>query len=653
MHTLLDVAGLDGAPDAVRLAVLVLASRTPSQTGVVEIRTSELGRWIGMSASYTASCVVPVLRRSGVVSVETAEGDYGQDGGLRCKVLPLWAAQDVVGHPLNLTKKEYATLQRLLEAVMAPGWTHRDGRVTPAGLIGTRTGRGAATDRLALLLLVLEARETGRVRQCGGTVDTKRGRTAATVARLLGCTASAGERVLERLEDRELVLRVRLKTGSGMLNRSRLMVPAVAAAHGRTAAADVQENRAEALEPEFSDPDVAAGPGEAPEEETEPQVSGVPVTGMAEVAEPDVAAALHTDHPHLVTPVGQVEVSCGFSGEGRGADGRRPERAGAREDATGPSMADGQAPAPSRPGRKTAGGGPGSALRAEKPTAAPSHSTSPAALGVWGRVARRLPLTCEVLQPLLPQPSSHQRRLLDRMLGGLLAEGDDDAMIAARLRQRLAPLATGDSQRPYRFRRDALAWALSIGLPLSPGGRTLVPCAVSGCPGRTWGRVTDLRIRCDECELAALARAEAAQARTALEAALQTPLPAPAPAPLAAGQPAPGETPVPNTPRGPGQVPAACTGTPPPSPSRDAATGTVPPTVREQIALLEQLDPAAGRTARRAAAIMYASESETEPGAARDQQRAWAASAWAALTDRYAAQLTAHYSALAPHEEAA
>ncbi|RSS15380.1 hypothetical protein EF914_29545 [Streptomyces sp. WAC05458] len=359
VRALLDVAGLDGASDAVRLAVLVLASRTPSETGVVEIRTSELGRWIGMSASYTASDVVSGLRRSGVVSVETAEGDYGQDDGLRCKVLPLWAAQDVVGHPLNLAKKEYATLQRLVEAVMAPGWKHRDGRVTPAGLIGTRTGRGAATDRLALLLLVLEARETGRVRQCGGAVDTKRGRAAATVARLLGCTASAGERVLERLEDRELVLRVRLKTASGLANRSRLMVPAVAAAHGRTVGDDVQEGRAEALEPEFSDPDDAAGPGEAPELETEPQVSGGPVTDVADVAEPDVAAALHTDHPHLVTPVSSPALSGGFSGEGRGSEGRRPERACAGED----QAVDGEDAAAGSVS-PMAGGGP---LRGEKP----------------------------------------------------------------------------------------------------------------------------------------------------------------------------------------------------------------------------------------------------------------------------------------------
>ncbi|WPO76261.1 hypothetical protein [Streptomyces sp. KN37] len=346
-------------PDAVRLAVLVLASRTPSGTGVVKIRTSELGRWIGVSTSYTASQVVPGLRRSGVVSVDTAEGEYGQDDGLECKVLPLWAAQDVVGHPLNLSKKELATLLRLLEAVMAPGWTHRNGSITPAGLIGTRTGRGAATDRLALLLLVLEARETGRVRQCGGTVDTKRGRAAATVARLLGCTASAGERVLERLEERNLVLRVRLQTGSGLANRSRLMLPAVAAAHGRAVADDVQEDREEALGPHSSDPDVAAGAGEAPGVEAESQVSGVPVTDEADVAEPDVAAALHTDHSHLVTPVVPLRLSCGFSGEGRGGEGRRPERACAGED----QAVDGETTAVES-ASSVAEGGP---LRGEKP----------------------------------------------------------------------------------------------------------------------------------------------------------------------------------------------------------------------------------------------------------------------------------------------
>ncbi|MEV7129705.1 hypothetical protein [Streptomyces sp. NPDC093260] len=463
MRTLLDLAGLDGAPDVVRLAVLVLASRTPSETGVVKIRTSELGRWIGMSASYTASDVVAGLRRSGVVSVDTEKGEYREDIGLECKVLPLWAAQGVVGHPLNLTKKEYATLQRLLEAVMAPGWKHRDGRVTPAGLIGTRTGRGAATDRLALLLLVLEARETGRVRQCGGTVDTKRGRAAATVARLLGCTASAGERVLERLEGRELVLRVRLKTGSGMANRSRLMVPAVAAAHGRTVADDVQEDRAEAPEPKFSDPGVAAGPGGAPETETEPQVSSLPVTDVPAVAEPDVAAALHTDHSHPVTPVSSLALCGGFSGEGRGGFGDLPDRACAREEqaddgaaavaaSTSPVAEVGplrgeklqESPADERIGQRTAVAGAGGRPKAvdwekaqQQRVGLPDDLRLRVALGpvsgLWARlsgwqqdqVEAATKVELERLAGLLEQPEVAPRLLADRLTDRLSETGGE------------------------------------------------------------------------------------------------------------------------------------------------------------------------------------------------------------------------------------
>ncbi|MDX3342724.1 hypothetical protein V5N34_32005 [Streptomyces baarnensis] len=359
---MLDVDGLDGASDAERLAVLVLASRTPSETGVVEIRTSELGRWIGASVSYMASDVVPGLRRSGVVSVETAEGDYGQDVGLECKVEPLWEAQRVLGHPLRLAKNEYVTLKRLMEAVMGPGWKHRDGRVSPAGLIGARTGRGAATDRLALLLLVLEARESGRVRLCSGAVDTKRGRAAVTLARLMGCTAAAAAGILGRLEGRELVFRVRLRTDSGMPNRSRLMVPAVAAAHGRTAPDDAQEDRAEALEPVFSERGVAAGRSGPPEVEEDPQVSGAHAADGADVAEPHAAAALHTDHPSPTTPGSSLSLSDGFSGYGRGGSGDLPDRACERED----QAVDGNAAA-----RLTVVDGEGGPLRGEQPKKSP------------------------------------------------------------------------------------------------------------------------------------------------------------------------------------------------------------------------------------------------------------------------------------------
>ncbi|MGI5532486.1 hypothetical protein ACQEVX_35495 [Streptomyces syringium] len=489
MRALLDMAGLDGASDAVRLAVVVLASRTPSETGVVEIRTSELGRWIGVSASYTASEVLPVLRRSGVVSVDTAEGEYGQDDGLECKVLPLWAAQDVVGHPLNLAKKEYATLWRLLEAVMGPGWTHRDGRVTPAGLIGTRTGRGAATDRLALLLLVLEARETGRVRQCGGAVDTKRGRAAATVARLLGCTASAGERVLERLEDRELVLRVRLKTGSGLANRSRLMVPAVAAAHGRTVADEVQENCAEAREPEFSDPDVAAGPVQAPEPEVESQVSGVPVTDVADVAEPDVAAALHTDHPHLVTPVVPLQLSGGFSGEGRGGNHGLPDRACVREDGgplrgeqpkKSPSISSkkpGCGPEAGAPVRVVDGGGQGRQQRGRVPLPPKDLRGVLASVDlVWARLER--PAARKLVEAAVGSE-------LERVIG-FAGRTDAPQVLADRLARRL-----DEQMRLGKPIQDPVGWLIGRALPQ----RQL--CAEPRCDE---GALLDSGRDCPRCE---------------------------------------------------------------------------------------------------------------------------------------------------------
>ncbi|MEU7158850.1 hypothetical protein [Streptomyces chrestomyceticus] len=519
MRTLLDVPGLEGVSDAVRLAVLVLASRTPSETGVVEIRTSELGRWLGLSASYVASEVLPVLRRSGVVSVDTAEGEFGQDDGLECRVLPLWAAQDVVGHPLALSRKELAVMLRLLEAVMAPGWRHRDGRVTPAGLLGSRTGRGAATDRLALLLLVLEARETGRVRQCGGAVDTRRGRAAATVARLLGCTASAGERVLERLEDRGLVLRVRVQTASELANRSRLLVPAVAAAHGRTAAGAVREDRAEARKPGFSDPDVAAGAGETPETGTDPQVSGAPVTDEAGVAEPDAAASLHTDHSGVVAEVGEGAGVGGFSGYGRVGCGDLPGRAGARED----QSVDGQDGAQLR-----AANGAGGPLRGDKPNShlatipqqngqplvvgSPASAVAPTgqepafmpragsglgcAGGSRGRVPRPRGGLEAVLEPVrvlwVRLETSGARRVVEqavrrelRYAAGVVGPDRAAGALVGRLTRRLAAQASGPDAVT-----DPVGWLLGRGLPRSS------PCSDARCDEGTLMHTGDACERC-------------------------------------------------------------------------------------------------------------------------------------------------------------
>jgi hypothetical protein len=481
VRALLDAPGLEGVSDAVRLTVIVLASRTPSESGVVEIRTPELGRWLGLSASYVASDVVPALRRSGLVDVETAEGEYGQDIGLRCKVLPVWDAYGVVGHPLALEKKEFATLLRLMEAVMAPGWTHTDGRVTPAGLLGGRSGRAAATDRLALLLLVLEARENGRVRQCGGTVDTKRGRAAATVARLLGCKASTGERVLERLEDRGLVQRVRVATASGLSHRTRLIVPAVAAAHGKRGAADARrEDRATAPNPDFSDPDVAAGDIEPSEPDAEPQVSGVRVADEAGVTEPDVTAALHTDHPPVVPPLSSLALSGGFSGEGRGGNHGQPDRVCEREDQAVDADAD---------GRLTPVGGEGGPLRGEQPKKSPSSISKMGGRGPvaglpvrvvdgagQGRQPRgRAVLLAEdlrvILEPVrlvwarLERPAA--RRLVESAVraelvtvSGFVGRTDAPQVLADRLARRLA-----DQLRLGGPVKDPVGWLIGKGLP--------------------------------------------------------------------------------------------------------------------------------------------------------------------------------------------
>ncbi|MET7693933.1 hypothetical protein ABZT06_39215 [Streptomyces sp. NPDC005483] len=310
-----------------RLAVVVLASRTPSETGVVEIRARELGRWLGLSVSRVRHAVVPGLRRSGVVDVETLAGEFGEDWGLTCRVLPMWEAQDKVGHPLRLMKPELATLLRLLEALMAPGWAHRDGRVTPAGLLGARTGHGAAADRLALLLLVLEAGETGRVRLCGGRVDKRYGRPVATLARLLGRSLSQAERVLERLEGVGLVERPRRQTVSGMRHVARLVVPAVAAAHrGRQGSAGVADDHV------VGDLAGTAWPGEGSTPPKKPQASEVHEadgTGDGDLA---TTTSLHTDHSSVADASSEVTGGLGFSGYADSGSCDRPEYACAHED---------------------------------------------------------------------------------------------------------------------------------------------------------------------------------------------------------------------------------------------------------------------------------------------------------------------------------
>ncbi|WP_231904912.1 hypothetical protein [Streptantibioticus cattleyicolor] len=216
-------------------------AKADHRTCRTRIRAGELGRWIGMSESMVDHTVLPSLKESRAVTRRTTRTDSGRTTGLECVVMPLWQARrrGDVGHPLALSKKELVTLLRLLEALFAPGWGKG---ATPAGLLAGQRGRGAATDRLALLLLVLQAGSDGRVRLVGGSLPDGRGRAAATVARALGCSISGGSKVLARLKRLEAVVTVPVKTSSGLFGKTRLVVPAVAAANGRSGDGSADES---------------------------------------------------------------------------------------------------------------------------------------------------------------------------------------------------------------------------------------------------------------------------------------------------------------------------------------------------------------------------------------------------------------------------
>jgi hypothetical protein len=169
-------------------------------------------------------------------------------------------------------------------------------------------------------------------------VDTDRGRPAATVARLLGCTAAAGAKVLKRLQEHGVADVVRKETGSGLNAQSRVCLVPVAEAHGVA----VREARqaAKALISDLAG--TASGDlesGETGEILVAAGVEGVEQGGMAGSADLAATAQHHALHASGVTPGGSVALSGGFSGEGRGAEGRRPKRACVRED----QPADGQA----------------------------------------------------------------------------------------------------------------------------------------------------------------------------------------------------------------------------------------------------------------------------------------------------------------------
>ncbi|WFB89063.1 MULTISPECIES: hypothetical protein [Streptomyces] len=332
VQALLADPSIAGLKDAPKLAAVVLYAKSRAPKGEDDdLQTSiwgaELGRWMGMKESTVHHKVLPVLRGSDAVHTQVVRDGKGHPTGLDCLVMPLWRAHHDggAGHPLALTKAELATLLRLLEALFGHGWTPKDKEPTPPGLLAGRTGKGAATDRLGLLLMVLNTRASGWLQLVGGSVRKREGRGAATLARLLGCSPSGARKVLARLAEAGVVARQRKATSTRMNGRGRVMLLPVVRAYGRTLASVEAVQSAGSV---FSArPDGACGdhgPAGAAGALGTSGICGAESAGDAADRERPDGAEFHADHASVVTPVVLPQLDCGFSGEGRGGEGRRP-----------------------------------------------------------------------------------------------------------------------------------------------------------------------------------------------------------------------------------------------------------------------------------------------------------------------------------------
>ncbi|MFB7171641.1 hypothetical protein ACFCYM_12560 [Streptomyces sp. NPDC056254] len=365
VRALVTSPALAGASDGTRLASVVLTAKADARKDFeTSIWAEELGRWLGVSQSTVAHTVLPELRGAGFLGSNVATNSIGWATGLECWVIPMYRAQQAGDrrHALALSRSELAVLLSLIEVLFGPGWEPKDKAPIPAGLLAGRTGRGAATDRLGLLLMVLTTGSAGWLQLCPGSVNTDRGRPAATVARLLGCTAAAGAKVLGRLQEHGVAEVVRKQTGSGLNAQSRVRLVPVAKAHGVA----VREAR-RVTKPVFSDlASTASGDLETVETAETLGATGIEGAGQGEMAgSADLAATAqhHALHASGVTAGGSLSLSRGFSGEGRGAKGRRPERVCAGEDQAadgGSAVAGTRSP--------VAEGGP---LRGEQPKESP------------------------------------------------------------------------------------------------------------------------------------------------------------------------------------------------------------------------------------------------------------------------------------------
>ncbi|MFE9121373.1 hypothetical protein [Streptomyces sp. NPDC007172] len=530
VRTLLSDHRITDRKDVVRGAALVLMAKATFGTCRIEITARELGRWLGVSESTVDHEVLGVLREVDAVAARVRRGEDGRPTGVEYRVEALWEARTVVGAPLALSQSELATLLRFLEGLFAPGWGEQC--ATPPGLLALkgRRGRGAASDRLALALLALHARPDGRVPLVGGPLAksvARHGRAAVTLARMLGCRVPVAATILHRLVAAGVV------TGGP----GRLVVPAVADAHGSAAAAQ----DAGALKSSASqDPAPAglavgcaqcAGHDEADvlvvEGDGWRQLSWSDLEGEAEVSETALGdlddpesdlfagqsvfgafeascagAELHTDHAVVADVRGESAGGIGFSGAAASGYCRQPERA--CEDGNSPAPEDGLR------GDVTAGDGGAGPLRGENLDLAPADgelgSSAAAAMlqtwqsasggppPVWAQVPKSLQ---RVLEPVamvwghLDRLTTRQyvtkvvRAQLSEISGACGPDADAGRILRMRLKRRLAE----QGQVPIT---DPVGWLI---------GRALPRRAV--CPDRRCddGRRMDTRADCAACQM--------------------------------------------------------------------------------------------------------------------------------------------------------
>ena len=208
-------------------ALITAAAKAEYGSLSVPLSVREMGRWIGVTASSIGHDALPTLRDGGLLRTEPLPLDAGgRRTGLRWWPQPLIAARASgdAQHPLALSRRELKVFFRLVEAVFSPGFGSQN---PPTVLASRSSGKDAGTDRLALLVLVLLARPSGRVRLISGPLPAGVDRVVATLARELVCPLPEAEAALRRLQAWE---QVEWREAGVDGSRARLVVPLVAAA---------------------------------------------------------------------------------------------------------------------------------------------------------------------------------------------------------------------------------------------------------------------------------------------------------------------------------------------------------------------------------------------------------------------------------------